>query len=323
MKTKDRVLEILYNSEYNESSGEDIAKQLNVSRNSVWKAVNALKKEGHNILSSSNGYRLVMDREMFSKYSIEKYLQTDSRILVFDEVESTNDLAKQLALEGAREKTVVIAKSQTKGKGRMGRSFISKSENGLYLTIILRPRLPMDKCVNITVLGAVALNEAILEVCNKDSQIKWVNDIYINEKKVSGILTEASFDFESGSMQYAVIGIGVNLYEPEGGFADEIKDIAGAIFEKATQDEVKSKLCAKIIDRFFYHYERIEKMEYIEKYREKSFIIGKMVDVYVGDQIIRGKAIDIDENANLIVETENGIRKFNSGEARVRKNEKI
>ena len=323
MKTKDQVLEILYNSLGSELSGEDIAKRLTVSRNSVWKAVNALKKEGYDIVSSPNGYRLIIEGEMFSKYSIEKYLLTDAEILVLDQIDSTNNLAKQLAQQGAREKTVVIAKSQTNGKGRMGRSFVSESENGLYLTIILRPRLPMEQCVNITVLGAVALNEAILEVCNKESQIKWVNDIYINEKKVSGILTEASFDFESGSMQYAVIGMGINVYEPNGGFSEEIRDIAGAIFEKPTQGEIKSKLCAKIIDRFFYHYERIEKKEYIEKYREKSFIIGKLVDVYVGEQIIKGKAIDIDENANLIVETKDGIRKFNSGEARVRKNEKI
>ena len=259
MKTKDQVLEILYNSVGSELSGEDIAKRLTVSRNSVWKAVNALKKEGYDIVSSPNGYRLIIEGEMFSKYSIEKYLLTDAEILVLDQIDSTNNLAKQLAQQGAREKTIVIAKSQTNGKGRMGRSFVSESENGLYLTIILRPRLPMEQCVNITVLGAVALNEAILEVCNKESQIKWVNDIYINEKKVSGILTEASFDFESGSMQYAVIGMGINVYEPNGGFSEEIRDIAGAIFEKPTQGEIKSKLCAKIIDRFFYHYERIEK----------------------------------------------------------------
>ena len=320
MKTKERVLQILYNSKGSEVSGEEIAKSLCVSRNSVWKSVNSLKKDGYLIYTSPNGYMLDMQKELFTESNIKKYLKDDRKILLFDIIDSTNNMAKQLAQNGEGEGTVVIAKSQTNGKGRMGRSFISSSENGLYLTIILRPRVSVDKCVNITVLGAVSLCEAIEELCGVECQIKWVNDIYINEKKVSGILTEASINFEGGTMQYAVIGMGINVYEPVGGFDPEIKDIATAIYEKEIQGDVKSKLCAMIIDRFFYHYSRIEEKSYLQKYKEKSMIIDKMVDVYVGDQIISGKAIDIDENANLVVETEQGVRKFNSGEARVRKN---
>ena len=225
MKTKERVLQILYNSKGSEVSGEEIAKSLCVSRNSVWKSVNSLKKDGYLIYTSPNGYMLDMQKELFTESNIKKYLKDDRKILLFDIIDSTNNMAKQLAQNGEGEGTVVIAKSQTNGKGRMGRSFISSSENGLYLTIILRPRVSVDKCVNITVLGAVSLCEAIEELCGVECQIKWVNDIYINEKKVSGILTEASINFEGGTMQYAVIGMGINVYEPVGGFDPEIKDI--------------------------------------------------------------------------------------------------
>lgn len=322
MNTKEKVIQILYSAGKEEISGEEIAKLLNVTRNSVWKAVNALKKNGYDISSSPNGYSLNNKAEVFSRDSIIKHLQRDIDLIFYEQVDSTNNVAKMLAQDGKGEGTVVVAKSQTSGKGRMGRSFISSSKNGLYLTIVLKPAIPVHKCVNITVLGAVALCEAIEKIGLTECRIKWVNDIYINEKKVSGILTEAAIDFESGRLQYAVIGMGINVSTPIGGFDPEIKDIATAIFEKEPQGELKSRLCAEIIDRFFYHYGKIEKMEYLDKYREKSMIINEMVDVLTGDKVISGRAIDIDENANLVIDTGKEIIKFNSGEARVRKNEK-
>ncbi|MBQ7353347.1 MAG: biotin--[Clostridia bacterium] len=322
MNTKEKVIEILYNMDKEEISGEEIAKRLNVTRNSIWKAINSLKNEGYDITSLPNGYRLNNKSELYTKESINKHLKTDCDIIIYDKVDSTNNIAKMLAQQGKKEGTVVIAKSQAQGRGRMGRSFISDSENGLYMTIILRPTVLASECVSITVIGAVAVCEAIEKICGKECLIKWVNDIYINEKKVSGILTEAAIDFESGRLQYAIIGIGINVSPPKEGFSKEIEDIATAIYEKSPQGEVKSMLCAEIIDRFFFHYNKIEKKEFINKYREKSMIINEMVDVYVGEEIISGKAIDIDRDACLVVDTGKEIRKFNSGEARVRKNGK-
>ena len=182
-------------------------------------------------------------------------------------------------------------------------------------------KITAAESVGITVLGAVCVVEAIESLTGKVCTIKWVNDVYMGEKKCCGILTEASLDFESGCLQYAVIGIGINLCEPKGGFDDEIKEIACGIYEgEQCPSGFKARLCAQIINYFFDRYEDFENKEYINVYRQKSNIIGKEVDVHVGDTVLSGTAVYIDDNANLIVEDSAGKRHtFNSGEARVRK----
>ncbi len=321
MKTKERILEILYNNE-GFISGEEMAKHLGISRNSVWKGINQLKEDGYSISSSNMGYRLDLGDEI-DEFSVKKHLIGKHKLYIYRKESSSNTVAKSLCQKGESEGSVVIVKSQTGGKGRMGRSFISESENGLYMSIILRPKISADKCVNITVAGAVAVLEAIEELSDKSCQIKWVNDIYIGEKKCCGILTEASFDFESGRVQYAIIGIGVNLCPPVGGFDKEIGEIACGVYEKEYPKGFKAKLCAQIINNFFKYYGCLDNKEYIRAYKEKSNIIGKHVDVYVGDEVVYGTATDIDDNANLVVRDESGrVHTFNSGEARVRKNEK-
>lgn len=251
---------------------------------------------------------------------IEKYLKGNVEIIIHDVASSSNTIAKELASKGAKEGTVVIVKSQTAGRGRLGRSFISNSENGLYMSIILRPKISADKCVDITASASVAVLEAIEITSNRKAQIKWVNDIYIDDKKVCGILTESAYNYEKNELDYVICGIGVNILPPQNGFDKEIKDIAGAIFEKKAPSEYKSILCARIIDIFLKYYSKLEEKTYLNVYREKSNIIGKEVDVYRGNEIFKGVAIDINDNAELVVKKENGeISVFNSGEARVRK----
>lgn len=319
MNTKEKVLKILYESNTS-ISGETIAKALGISRNSVWKSINQLKKEGYIIDSvSGNGYTLAKGN-IFDEYSIKKHLKNEHKLYIYKEETSSNTVAKELCQKGEGEGSVVIVCSQTNGRGRLGRSFISSDENGLYMSIILRPKIPIEKCINITVMCAVSVLEAIEEVCSVNCTIKWVNDIYINEKKCCGILTEAGMDFENGLLHYAVVGIGVNLSSPKGGFDKEIENIACGIYEgESYPDGIKARLCAKIIDNFFDKYAKIEEKEYIKVYKEKSNIIGKEVDVYVGNKVVCGVATDIDEEANLVVTDEDGkCHRFNSGEARVR-----
>ncbi|MBQ4585362.1 MAG: biotin--[Clostridia bacterium] len=320
MKTKEKILEILNDNCGNCISGEEIARKLSITRNAVWKGINSLKKDGYDIESVANsGYVLNSNVELFSENTINKHLKTKRKIIIYEEIPSTNIEAKTLAQNGACEGDVVIAKSQSAGKGRMGRSFISNSENGLYMSIILKPHISLDKSVYITVLGAVAVLEAIEETSGKSCHIKWVNDIYINERKVSGILTEASIDFETSCLQYAILGIGINITPPENGFHKDIENIATSIYSsKECPKDYKSILCAKIIDKFFDGYKDLEKKKFIEKYRQKSMLIGKEIEVQVGNEITKGTAIDVDENAHLVVKTKDGIRTFNSGEARAR-----
>ncbi|MBQ7906550.1 MAG: biotin--[Clostridia bacterium] len=322
MNTKEKVLSILNNNVGRYVSGQTLAQLIGISRNSVWKAVMALKAQGYDISShASRGYALINPADIFTEENINSYLSNAIPIHIYENAPSSNNIAKELAQAGAKEGTTVVVLSQSAGKGRMGRSFLSSSTNGLYMSVVLRPKIPVDRCVSITVLGAVAVAEAIEEVALCQCQIKWVNDIYINDKKVSGILTEASINFECAGLEYAVIGIGVNISQPEGGFDSEIKDIATSIFKDNAPPNFKARLCAKILERLFYHYNKIEEREYIEPYRKKSSIIGKSVDVHVGNRIVQGIATDIDEEARLVVKTDSGVEKFNSGEARVRKNE--
>lgn len=320
MITKDKVLEIFQNNVGESISGQEIADRIGVSRNSVWKAVIQLKNEGYHISSQTkSGYTFLSDNDIFNAASVKALMKSNHEVIVFDRESSSNTVAKELAAVNAEEGTVVIVKSQTGGKGRMGRSFISISENGLYLSIILRPELPAAQSVSITVLGAVATAEAIEETSGEKCQIKWVNDIFIRGRKVCGILTEASMNFENDQLEYAVIGIGVNISPPsKDGFPNEIKDIAGSIYQDSAPKGYKSILAAKIIDKFFEYYNEMEKKKYLKSYKEKSNIIGKPVSIYRGNEVIYGVAKDIDDDANLIVDTDSGVRKFNSGEARVR-----
>ncbi len=320
MKIKERVLARLNLCAGELVSGGELARELGVTRNSVWKAINQLKKEGYGITSHSNhGYTLNGKLDIINIEEISRRLPNNARLIVYDLATSSNDICKELAQNGENEGTAVIVKSQTNGRGRMGRSFISKSEEGLYFSFILRPTIGASEALNITVITAVALSHAIEETSGCDSKIKWVNDIYINEKKCAGILTEAQLNFECGTLDYCIVGVGVNISTPKGGFDKEISEIATGIYENGAPCGYKTKLLTEFFKHFFKYYSEIEKKEFMLEYKSRSNLIGKDVDVYVGDKITRGIVIGIDEDARLVVDTADGIKAFSSGEARVRK----
>ena len=258
---------------------------------------------------------------MFYIINIEEIshaLPEKARVILLDTVASTNDIAKNLAVKGEAHGSLVIAKSQTNGRGRMGRSFISSSKNGLYFSFILRPRISADKSLNITVICAVALAKAIEETSGVGAKIKWVNDIYLNEKKCAGILTEAQLNPNCTALDFCVVGVGVNVSTPKDGFDEEIADIATAIYEKSAPCGYKTKLLEAFFKHFFNYYSKIESKEFMLEYKNRSNLIGKDVDVYVGEKITRGTVVDIDGDARLVVKTEDGKKSFSSGEARVR-----
>lgn len=320
MTIKEQVLYILEKHKGNSVSGETLAKQLFCSRNAVWKAIKSLQNDGYIIEAVTNkGYCLSADNNVFSAASIEKYLENDCSIILLNETDSTNNYLKKLAESGAEEKTVVIAESQSGGKGRMGRSFFSPKD-GLYMSILLRPDISADKSLFITTAAAVAVSDAIEEISGKKTGIKWVNDIFIGNKKVCGILTEAAVDFETGGLYYAVLGIGVNIFHPSDGFPDEIKNIAGAVFdEKPSDNEVKQKLTAKIIDNFLNIYCDFENSDFMKKYKQRSCVLGKEVFVIKGENRTKATAVDIDDSARLVVKYENGeMQALSSGEVSVK-----
>lgn len=325
MSTKDSVLQALTESKNSFISGEDLSKKLDVSRTAVWKAIRTLREEGYPIEAVTNkGYKLMPDKWMITEDSLTLSLPArykNNRIYIYDTLDSTNIRAKQLALENAPHGTVVIARQQTAGRGRLGRSFFSPRE-GIYISIIVRPDFDLAKSVLVTSAAAVAVAESIESVCGIDAKIKWVNDIYADNKKVCGILTEGITDFETGQIESLIIGIGVNTTVKD--FPEELLEIAGSV----EGDYSKSALAASIITRTLDLMDSIESRDFISSYREKSLVIGKSVKVFKGVykslpeeelEARPARVLDIDDNGCLVVLYSDGTREsLTSGEITVR-----
>ncbi len=325
MSVKDLALKALTENSGTFLSGEELSNKLGVSRTAVWKAIKTLREEGYAIEAVTNkGYMLMESGRSITEDSLRaclpsKYKNND--IYVFDVLDSTNIYAKQLAIQKAPHGTIVLAHRQTGGKGRLGRSFFSPKE-GIYLSIIIKPDFDISKSVLVTSAAAVAVAEAIEKVCGKQAGIKWVNDVYVDQKKVCGILCEGINDFETGQIESIVIGIGINTSLK--GFPKELLSIAGAV----TGDYCRSALAAQVIARVLDLTFNIEDREYIKAYREKSLVIGKTVSVYKGvyrkdpqEEIPSRSArvLDMDDDGGLMVLYSDGTREtLTSGEISIR-----
>lgn len=322
MSAKSRVLEFLVEKKGAYISGGEMAKELNVSRNTIWKAVKALQEEGYAISAVSNrGYCLKESNLRLSKEEIMAHLSiTSCRLEVYESVTSTNTMAKKRAQAGEQEGLVIIAEEQTKGKGRSGRSFYSPKECGIYMSILLRPTLDFTRATYLTTCAATAVAEALDDFVEGETQIKWVNDIIYQGRKAAGILTEAAVDMEDGKLEYAILGIGVNIFPPGEAYPEEIREIATPVFAKREGLEgIRGRLIARILECFFSYYQELAKKEYYDVYKRKSFVLGQMVQVLKGKEVWEGKAVDVDKDFHLIVEGANGKREsLSSGEIRIR-----
>ena len=322
--TKEQLLMLFENNKGLFLSGEYIAEILGISRTAVWKSVQTLRNEGYNISAVRNkGYSLSVESDILSTQGIKKYLKkdwSDMALEVHQSVNSTNTVAREKAATGAEDGYTVVAGNQTAGRGRMGRSFHSPAKTGIYISIVLRPeRYDPQQAVKLTTMAAVAVCEAIESVSGEKAEIKWVNDVFVQEKKVCGILTEASFNLEDGMLEYAVLGVGINVFEPEGGFPDEIKNIAGAVFSKSEND-AKNRLAGQFINHFMKYYHNVNgDSDYAEEYRRRSFVIGKNVNVITPKGTREALVLDVDRECRLLVEYEDGTREsLFSGEISIR-----
>lgn len=319
MSVKSEILSILSSADGEFISGEALGSKLYCSRNAVWKAINALKADGYEIEAVTNkGYRL-LGGDVLCTDSVMRYLNTPLDVQVVDCVPSTNDVLKAAAENGAKEGTVIIAKEQSHGKGRLGRSFFSPN-SGIYMSILLRPQLSAADSLMITTCAAVAVCEAIEKVCAKDCGIKWVNDIFLNGLKICGILTEASVDFETGGLQYAVLGIGINVAHPKDDFPDELHGIAGALFDELPKvGDIRSRLCAELLNSFFSYYKNLPQRDFMEQYKRRSIIIGKKINVIQNGSKTPATALGIDDDARLFVRYDDGkTALISTGEVSVR-----
>lgn len=324
MTTRDRVLSALLEEETG-VSGQWLADGLGVSRSAVWKAVIQLRAEGYIIEGTSNrGYRLLSAGDRLSVPAIEKHLKTKTfgrPIELHDCLDSTNNRARTAALEGASHGTLIIADSQTGGKGRMGRSFFSPEHSGIYISYVLRPTLPADRAAMITSLAAVAVARAIEEAADIPVRIKWVNDLYIGEKKVCGILCEAAMSMENQLLDYAVLGIGVNTAPMV--FPGELQEIATSIGNETGKTIPRSALIAGISNHLEALWGQLETGEFLAESRRRSNVLGREIYLIRGREKREARALDLDDQGRLIVETAEGRETVGYGEIslRVRKEE--
>lgn len=243
-------------------------------------------------------------------------------ILVYDILESTNITAKQLANDGAKSGTVVIAEQQTAGKGRLGRTFFSPQNTGIYMSVIFRLNQSIDCSLLITSATAVAVCRAIEKQCNISPEIKWVNDVYLDNKKICGILTEASINYQNNSLDYIIVGIGINITTND--FPDEIKNRANSIFSKQDgklEDGFsRNNLIAEVLNQLEIICNDLEEKQFIMEYKNRSCILGCDINVITLDSQEIATAIDINEQGHLIVRTLYGdIKELSTGEITIRK----
>ena len=310
MRTKEILLSLLKAGNGAYISGEELAQRLSLSRASVWKAVSALRKDGYEIDAATNkGYRLSPQNDVLSTQGVRNYLSPALQgmaIEVLPVASSTNTILRQRALGAARSENVLIAASQTEGRGRRGRSFFSPADSGVYMSLLLQPEhYTAGQAEKLTAMAALAACEAIEAVSQKSAAIKWVNDIYIAGKKVCGILTEASFDLESGLVDSIVLGIGFNAYLPREGFPPGIAHTAGAIFE-AAQPDGKNRLAAAFLNHFWDAYSQGTPSDFAARYRRRNLAIGREVQVLSPMGAKTAFALDVDDDCHLLVRYQDG-----------------
>ncbi len=299
-------------------SGEDISRELNVSRAAVWKYIEALRKDGYKIEGISNqGYLL--------KGSPDELLSTEIRprlpdaykgeIYFHEELESTNDEARRLAQEGAPSGTLVIAKSQKGGRGRRGRAWQSPV-GGIWFSVILRPDIPLLLAPRVSVFTAVIVAESISLATGLKTAIKWPNDIFTNDKKICGILIELSAELDR--VGHMVIGIGINANISGAELTDDVKGIATTLMDEMGKKIDRKALVASIATRYFLELEKVftdKYQEYLESWRKNSLILGRVVSIEESGKETIGEALDIEENGALIVRLSDGRKKvFHSGD---------
>lgn len=257
---------------------------------------------------------------MLSEQDITRQLKTERlgrRVILLPVVESTNTYAKELAAAGEPEGTLVVAEHQTAGRGRRGRSFFSTEGTGIYLSLVLRPELAPQKAVLLTSMTAVAVARAIDAVSGLRSGIKWVNDIFLHGKKVCGILVEAGLNPADGRLSYAIVGIGINVGRLE--FPEELQKIATTVSNECGKEIAREELIAAVVNEMERLYPTLATGAFLKESRERSVLLGKeirVLDAVHGDETAR--AVEIDEQGQLVVEVGGKRRNLNSGEVSIR-----
>lgn len=318
---KNKIIEILLNKDNEFISGEELSKILGISRAGIWKHIKSLKEEGYNIQSvNRKGYRLIeKPTDILTNQSIGHVLNTKfigKNIIHFDTIDSTNDYAKKIANE-EEEGTVVISEEQTKGKGRIGRTWDSKKSEGIWMSIILKPNIIPYKAPFLTLIAGASIIKSLNNL-GINASIKWPNDIIINNKKICGILTELSSEIER--INHIVLGIGINVKTME--FSQEICNIATSLYKEGynvSRVDLVQSILEEFEELYLEYINNNDKEKTLDICRKYSAIIDKDIYIINGDNKELVKCLDINEDGNLIINDKNGImREILSGEVSIR-----
>lgn len=315
-----KILDILLNAD-DFISGQEISEKLGVSRQAVWKSINALKEKGYEIQSVTNrGYRLVSSPNYLNESSLKTLLHNKiigKNLIVLDSVNSTNDYLKKLGNEGCENGTVVAAREQTRGKGRLGRTWQSKKDDGIAFSVLLRPNVAPSEVSAITPLAGLAVCKAIREYTKLDCVIKWPNDIIVGRKKLVGILTEMSAEFDA--VEYVITGIGINVDHTS--FPEEIAFKATSLLLETGRHIDKNEFLACVLEHLENEFVK-NNLELtptaLSEYTDLCATVGRSVTFQRGTRRISGMAVGVSEHGELKVMMSDGtICLVNSGEVTV------
>ena len=296
---KNSIISILKENQNKLITGSYIAKKLNITRSYVNKVILSLIDEGYDIENiSRSGYIYKSNFKILDKKYIENNIS--KKVVIFDEIDSTNNYLKNLAKDKSQNNILVVANYQTNGRGRLGRTFISDKSNGIYMSLLVRPNISINDAKKITCLTAVSINNAINELTGLNSKIKWVNDIYINNKKVCGILTEAQTSIEEGIIDYVVIGIGINVYKRE--FDESIRNIATSLEDEGAIIS-RNDLIIKIVNNIDNYLNDFTNDIYMKEYQNSSCIVGKEVELNIRGDKFKATVLKINDEGELVVRT--------------------
>ena len=323
--SREKVLTLLREQE-GYLTGEELSRALGLSRAAVWKAVEALRKDGYSIEARPGlGYRLTAAPDALTEREVRRFLGQGGilgrELHCLDTIDSTNSYAKRIAMTGAPEGTVVIANAQTAGRGRMGRQFQSPKDKGIYLSVLLRPEREPQRLMPVTAMAGVAVCDAVEKVCGVRPGLKWPNDPVIGNRKLCGILTEMSLEGETGRVQYLVLGIGINVGQEAEDFSPDVAAIATSLSAYLGRPVSRPELAAALICELERLYETLKAgdlSDYLNAYRRDCVNLGKTVQL-LGEEREVGTAVDIDGEFGLVVRTGDGAEKTGrSGEVSVR-----
>ena len=321
---RDKILKMLLQNRDEYVSGESMAQQLGISRAAIWKHIDMLKKHGCEIESKPNrGYRLKSLPDAIAPEIIRSVDFAGSvrelDLCYYDEVGSTNDIAMELAMKGAKDGTVVLAESQSKGRGRMARAWYAPNKEGVYLSIILKPEIAPQDAPKISIIAALAVARTLSAQTEAKVGVKWPNDVLAGAMKLCGILTEMTADLDR--IKYIVCGIGVNVNQTS--FPPELERIATSMRIQGGREYSRPQVIAQLLSEFYdIYYKYIETGDFtpmITEYTRLSVVLNQMVDIRYGGTTERGKCIGFDKDGNIVLELANGKRKrYVAGEVSIR-----